>query len=86
MRQQNTTEQEENKNSQMIPTPCPPPTHILVSINHPNPSHPLIICNNSTMDMALLVQMRQSDKCRSVRNDEIININLGSGLFLSCLS
>ena len=31
------------------------------------------------MDMAFLVQMRQSNKCGSVRNDEIINLHLGSG-------
>ena len=29
--------------------------------------------------MAFLVQMRQSNKCGSVRNDEIINLHLGSG-------
>ena len=29
--------------------------------------------------MALLVQMRRSNKCGSVRNDEIINLQLGSG-------
>ena len=29
------------------------------------------------MDVAFLVQMRQSNKCRSVRNDEIFNLHLG---------
>ena len=31
------------------------------------------------MDMAFLVQMRHSNKCGSVRNDEIINLHVGSG-------
>ena len=31
------------------------------------------------MDMAFLVQMRQYNKCGSVRNDEIINLHLESG-------
>ena len=41
-------------------------------------SHPPIIPNN-TMDRGFLVQMRQSNKCGSVRNDEIFNLHLGSG-------
>ena len=28
--------------------------------------------------MAFLVQMRQSNKCRSLKNDEIFNLHLGS--------
>ena len=31
------------------------------------------------MDMAFLVQIKQSNKCGSVRNDEIINLQLRSG-------
>ena len=31
------------------------------------------------MGMALLVQIRQFNKCGIVRNDEIINLHLGSG-------
>ena len=31
------------------------------------------------MDTEFLVQMRQSNKCGSVRNDEIFNLHLGSG-------
>ena len=31
------------------------------------------------MGMVFLVQIRQSNKCGSVRNDEIINLHLGSG-------
>ena len=44
----------------------------------PIPSPP-IICNNNIMDMAFLLQMKQSHKCGSLRNDEIINSRLGSG-------
>ena len=45
----------------------------------PHLSHSPIICNNNTMDTELLVQMRQSDKCGGVRNDDIFNLHLGSG-------
>ena len=67
------------KNYEIIPTPCPP-IHTLIWINHPHLSHPPIIHNNSTMDTEFLVQMRQSNKCGSVRNDEIFNLHLGSGV------
>ena len=76
------------KNYEIIPTPCPP-THTLIWINHPHLSHPPIIHNNNTMDTEFLVQMRQSNKCGSVRNDEIFNLHLGSGagpsVSISCL-
>ena len=57
------------------------------------PSHiypiPPIIHNNNTMDKEFLVQMRQSTKCGSVKNDEIFNLRLGSGaspwISISCL-
>ena len=65
-----------------MPTPCPPP-HQHPNINQPPPHpshHPPIICNNNTMGMAFLVHIRQSNKCGSVRNDEIINLQLGSGM------
>ena len=32
--------------------------------------------------MEFLVQMRQSNKCGSARNDEILNLHLGSGVGL----
>ena len=32
------------------------------------------------MDIEFLVQMRQSDKCGGVRNDDIFNLHLGSGV------
>ena len=51
------------------PTPCykSTTTHL---------THPPIICNNNTMDIEFLVQMRQSDKCGSVRNDDVFNVDL----------
>ena len=67
------------KNYEIIPTPpVPPPTPWYKSTT----SHlfnPPIIHNNNTMDTEFLVQMRQSNKCGSVRNDEIFNLHLGSG-------
>ena len=63
----------------MIPSPCPPHTHPNINQPPPHLSHPPIICNNNTMGMAFLVQIRQPNKCGSVRNDEIINLHLGSG-------
>ena len=56
-----------------------PPTHTLIWINHPHLSHPPIIHHSNTMDTEFSVQMRQSNKCGSVRNDEIFNLHLGSG-------
>ena len=52
------------------PTPPPPPVPPI-----PFP----IIYKNDTMDKELLVQMRQSNKYGSVRNDEILNLHLRSG-------
>ena len=67
------------KNYKMIPTLFP---HPQPNINQPpHLSHFPIIGNNNTMDMAFLVKMRQSNKCESVRNDEIINLHLGPGTF-----
>ena len=50
-------------------------------INQPLPTYPIapIICNNNTMVIEFLVQMRQSNKCGSVRND-ISTLHLGSGV------
>ena len=58
----------------------PPTTHTLIWINHPHLSHPPIIYNNNTMDTEFLVEMRQSNKCGSLRKDEIFNLHLGSGV------
>ena len=51
-------------------TPFHPPTY----------SMPPIIHNNNTMDTEFLVQMRECNKCGSIRNDEIFNLHLGSGV------
>ena len=53
-------------------------THTMLWTNHPHLSHPPIIHNNNTMDTEFLVQMRQSNKCGSVRDYEIFNLRLGS--------
>ena len=45
----------------------------------PHLSHPPIIQHNNTMDTEFLVQMRQSNKYGSVRENEIFNLHLGSG-------
>ena len=55
-------------------------THSSIKLTTPHLSHPCILCNNIPMDMTFLVQVRQSNKCGSVRNDEIISLHLGSGL------
>ena len=63
----------------MILTPCPPfHTLTLISLLSYLPFSDMI-CNNNTMDMAFLVEMRQSNECGSVTNNEIINLHLGSG-------
>ena len=62
------------------------------NINHPLSTHPYpiinqppsnlispTISNNNTMDMTFLVQVTQSNEYGSVRNDEIINLQLVSG-------
>ena len=38
-----------------------------------------IICINNTMDIAFLVQIRQSSKCGKTRNNKIFNLYSGSG-------
>ena len=74
------------KNSEIIPTPWPPPLPLPPDIQtwmNEQPSHlshPPIIHNNNTMYTEFLVQMRQSNKCGSVKNDEIFNLHLGSGV------
>ena len=74
----------QKKNYEKIPTPCPP-IHTLLWINHPPPipllpsPHPTIVHNNTTMDKKFLIEIMQSNKYWSVRNDEILNLHLGSG-------
>ena len=65
-------------NCEILPTPCRT-THTLIWINHhtPPPPPPLrhlpIIHKNKTMDTEFQVQMRQSNKCGSLRNEDIFN-------------
>ena len=52
-------------------------THPLSLLPHPVINQPpLTICKNNTMNIEFLVQMRQYDKCGSVRNDDIFNLHL----------
>ena len=44
----------------------------------PPPTYPIPPSFTITMDTEFLVQMRQSNKCGSIRNDEIFNLHLGS--------
>ena len=60
-------------------------THPLSLLQHPVKNQPPCtypipptICNKNTIDIELFVQMRQSDKCESVKNDDIFNVHLGS--------
>ena len=69
----------------MAPTPSPHP-HPNINQPPPPPIPSTSICNDNTMDMAFLVKLRQSNKCGSVRNDEIINLHLGSGAALESAS
>ena len=80
MRDQKKKAHKKNKKSyEIIPTPSPHHPH--PDINQPPPIYPItpIIHNNNTMDTEFLVQMTQSNKCGSVRNDQIFNLHLGSG-------
>ena len=52
----------------VYPLPVPPPKPQYES-NTPQLSHPHIIHDNNTMGTEFLVQMRQSKKCGSVKND-----------------
>ena len=72
MTKQRTKVQVKKSTSKIITAPCYKSTT-------PHLSHPPNICNNNTMDIKFLVQGRQSDKCGSVRNDDIFNLHLGSG-------
>ena len=54
----------------------------LCNINHSSPKNlsPPSICINNTMDIAFLVQIRQSSKCGKTRNNKIFNLYSGSGM------
>ena len=73
-------EKSTNKNKQtkdkLTDNTHPLSPHRNPDMNQPPPlSHPLIIHNNNIMDTEFLVQMRQSKKCGSVRNDETFNLD-----------
>ena len=75
-----TNKSKQTKNKQRDSThPLSP--HPNPDMNQPPPTYPIppIIHNNNMMDTEFRVQMRQSKKCGSVRNDEILNLHLGSG-------
>ena len=72
MREQKAKPQAKKRNYKIIPTSWYESTTLILC-------HTPIIDNNNTMDTEFLVQMRQSNKCGSVRNDEIFNLHLGSG-------
>ena len=65
------------KTIRWYPLPVPQPTS---SYKSTIPTYPIpsIICINNTMDMTFLLQLGQSNKCGNARNDEIINLHLGS--------
>ena len=75
MREQKTKAQVKKyiNNYQIVP---PTPSY---KSTPPDLSHPPIICNNNTMGIEFLAQLRQSSKCESVRNDEIFKLHLGCG-------
>ena len=61
------------KNKQKRDNTCPLSPHPQTEINQPpHLSHPPITHNNNAKDTEFLVQMRQSNKCGSARNDEIL--------------
>ena len=66
----------QNNNYKIMLTPCPL-THTHHDMNQPTP-YPIPHIYNNTIDIEFLVQMRQCNKCRSVRNDEIFKLYLES--------
>ena len=81
---------QKTKNCKTIPAPLSPLPHPVTNQAPPPPpptpshtythhlSHPSSICYNNTIDLEFLVQMRQSDKCGSVTDDDIFNLHLVS--------
>ena len=69
MKQEKKSKKQKQKLKDNIHPPVPLPQPV---IKQPHPT----ICNNNTMNIEFLVQMRQSDKCRGVRNDDIFNLHL----------
>ena len=69
-------------------SPVPPPTPWSESTTPHLYHHSWwgIIHDNNTMDTEFLVQMRQSNKCGSVTNDEIFNSHLASVIWCRPMS
>ena len=83
MREQKTQAQVKKKNQEqkLQNNTHPVSPHPQPVKNQPPSTYPIpTICNNNTMDIEFPVQMRQSDKCGSVRNGDIFNLHLGSGV------
>ena len=64
------------RNYDIIPTACSH-THTPIESTIPHLSDPPIIHNNNIMDKEVLVQMRQSNKCESVRMMKYSTYTLG---------
>ena len=79
MREQKTKAQEKKTTIRSYSPPVPLPTPWCKS-NTPYLIHSPIISYTYIMGIELLVQMRQSNKCGNVKNDEILNLHLGSGV------
>ena len=82
MRDQKTKAQIKIKKNKLWDNTHPLSPHPHPDTNQPPPTYaiPPIIYNNNTMDTEFLVQMRQSNQCGSVRNDEMFNLHLGDGV------
>ena len=86
MREQGTNAQVKKQNKKKNKKNLQDNTHRLSPFSHPvinQPPPPIspppTICNNNTMEIEFLVQMGQSEKCGSVKNDDIFNLHLESG-------
>ena len=78
MREQRTKAQVKKWTIISYPSLVPPPRTWYKSTT-PCLFHPSIIYDNNAIDIEFLLQTRQSGKCGSVRNDEKLNLHLGSG-------
>ena len=78
MREQKTKAQEKNTTIRSYSPPVPLPTPWCKS-NTPYLIHSPIISYTYIMGIELLVQMRQSNKCGNVKNDEILTLGIWCG-------
>ena len=88
MKEQRTNTQVKKKKKNLQYPPPAPSTPSYKSTN-PHISHPPTIGNSNTMEIEFLVQIRQSDKCGNLSNDDVFNLYLGPGVgpgvSISCL-